>query len=156
VEATTRDHEKLFIRERHILAESRLLANNAHLTSEEIRGALQSMIKNYEDLLDQTTFLTRISDRLEQRLNSLNLSLNQRNTELKQALTELTEAQRSKRTYFIIYLMATGLFVFEEIIVDPVMKNFDASTAIVMGLKLIVALLLKPAESVLQKMLMRR
>jgi hypothetical protein len=42
------------------------------------------------------------------------------------------------------------------VIVDPIANIFETSVIIVIGLKLVVALLLKPTENMLQKMLMKR
>jgi hypothetical protein len=156
VDTKTIDQEKLFTAELQVIAETRLPVNNPHLTQEMLKQGLLSMVKSYEDLLDQTAFLTRINDRLEQRLNTASTSLYEKNAQLRQALTDLAKAQRTKQTYHIIYVMAATLFVFEEVIVDPIANIFETSVIIVIGLKLVVALLLKPTENMLQKMLMKR
>jgi hypothetical protein len=120
------------------------------------KDALKVLTEKYKELLNQTKFLTRMGDRLENRLHTVNATLAQKNVDLSTALDDLTKARVSKQAYFIIYLIATMLFVFEEFFIDPVVSVFGTGIWIVLIIKLCIALLLKPTESLLENRFLSR
>jgi len=117
---------------------------------------MKAMTEKYRDLLEQAKFLTRISDRLENRLQNANAELAEKNLELSTALDELTRARVSRQAYVIIYFIAGLLFVFEELFIDPMISFLGAGIGAVILIKLCIALLLKPAESLLENSLLSK
>lgn len=147
----TRKHEILFEEETRVLEHYQELIEEA-----PANDALKMMTEKYRELLDQTKFLTRISDRLENRLQSVNQTLAQKNIELTSALDELTKARISKQAYLIIYFIAGLLFVFEEFFIDPIASFVGKGLGMVLVIKLCIALLLKPTESLLENRLLAK
>jgi hypothetical protein len=142
-------NEILFEEESQVLTHYQALSEGA-LQETDFQQTLKVITGKYKELLDQTKFLTRISDRLENRLQSVNQTLAEKNVDLKAALDELTRARASKQAYLIIYTIAGILFVFEEFFIDPVIAVFGNVVWMVILFKLCIALLLKPTEMVLE------
>ena len=143
--------ERLFAEEERVVSNFQLLLEDGNsLSAEEYKHQLSVLTNKYQELLDQTRFLTRISDRLENKLHGLNSVLNKKNHELKVTLDELKKARISKRAYAIIYMIAASLFVFEEFVVDPVLSIFGKGMAIALLIKFCIVLLLKPTENLLE------
>lgn len=137
------------------MEETRVLEHFQNLSDEKL-PELKTITEKYRELLDQTKFLTSISDRLENRLHTVNQTLAEKNIELSTALNELTKARISKQAYVIVYLIAAVLFVFEEIFIDPVASFLGKGFGVVIVIKLCIALLLKPTESLLENGLLAK
>jgi hypothetical protein len=149
--------ERLFSEEAKIADQFQgLLKNDSLAGADDYKMALSSLSEKYKELLDQTKFLTKISDRLENRLHTANQSLEEKNIELKETLDELTKARVGKKAFTIIYVIAAFLFVFEEYFVGPFLGMMGNLMLGGILIKLAIALLLKPAESLLENSLLKR
>jgi hypothetical protein len=117
---------------------------------EELEKRLQSLIINYAQLLEQAKFLTKVSDRLESKLVTANKNLFSKKEFLEKTLSDLRKTRRGKRAYTIIYCIAMGLFVTEEFVFEPVFTSWGFTSWISVTMKFILALMLKPAESIVE------
>jgi hypothetical protein len=110
--------EKLFRNESNVLDKYKNFISEER-SVEETKEALKNLTANYENLLNQTRFLTWISGRLERKLQRTNRELIENNNTLQNTLDALTKAEASKSAYAIIYSVAIVLFVLEQFFVDP-------------------------------------
>jgi hypothetical protein len=122
---------------------------------EETRKGLIDLTRKYKNLLEQTRFLTWISGRLERKLQRTNRELHRKNEDLRNTLDDLTKAQASRSAYAIIYSIAIALFVLEEFFVEPVIGMFGDSIGYSIIIKLFIVLLLKIAETIIERKVIR-
>jgi hypothetical protein len=122
---------------------------------EETKEALIDLTRKYKILLEQTRFLTWISGRLERKLQRTNRDLYKNNEALQKTLNELTRAEAGRSAYAIIYSIAIALFVLEEFFVEPVINMFGDSISYSILIKLVIVLMLKIAENIIEKRVTR-
>jgi chromosome segregation ATPase len=146
--------EKLFRNESQVLDYYRDLLDQEQ-SPEETKKALQDLTKKYKTLLEQTRFLTWISGRLERKLHRTNRELFDKNKHLRKTLTDLTRAEAGRSAYAIIYSIAIVLFVLEEFFVEPVISMVGDGISYSIIIKLFIVLLLKIAETVIEKRVTR-
>lgn len=133
-----------------------LLTGDRQKSETEYREALVELHERYGELLGQVKFLTKISDRLENRLRLTNQLLERKNIELKNALRDLLEARAGKRALTIIYIAAALLFIFEEVVIEPFIPIFGQLLLAGILIKLAIALVLKSIEGVIEGRLLKR
>jgi hypothetical protein len=121
----------------------------------ETKEALIDLTRKYKILLEQTRFLTWISGRLERKLQRTNRDLYKNNEALQKTLNELTRAEAGRSAYAIIYSIAIALFVLEEFFVEPVINMFGDSISYSILIKLVIVLMLKIAENIIEKRVTR-
>lgn len=110
--------------------------------------------------------VTSISDRLQKKLNQanetlqqqaeeirqINQDLNLKNKELQETVDALTKARAGRRAATIVLFIAVGLFIVSEAIewvIESMTQNVLAVYWVIL-IKLLIALLLKPIESLLE------
>ena len=120
---------------------------------------------NYKDLLDQSKVITKISDRLQKKLDNANqkiknqnAEIHDKNQELEDTVDKLAKVTVGKKASRIMFGMAITLFISEEYFLAPIIDSYvDGSTIIALALKGIVAVvLLKFIESALETFFMNR
>ena len=146
--------EKLFRKECMVLDHYRRMIG-VETAPEETKEGLIDLTRKYKNLLEQTRFLTWISGRLERKLQRTNRELHQKNEDLRNTLDDLTKAQASRSAYAIIYFIAIALFVLEEFFVEPVIGMFGDSISYSILIKLFIVLLLKIAETIIERKVTR-
>lgn len=116
---------------------------------------------NYKDLLDQSKVITRISDRLQKKLDHANQKIKSQNSEIQKKngqledtinqLDKMTVGKRASRLLFVVFIV---LFITEQLFIEPIIE--DVSTLHLseevgkyfgIGILLLLALLLKFFES---------
>jgi hypothetical protein len=122
--------------------------------SVDYKSALANLTICYAELLEQTRFITKVSDRLEKKIEIANHDLQTKNAQLQQTLDALTRAQVGKRAMAIIYFVAIILFVLEEFFVEPFINMFGDGMWLGIVIKLSIVLMLKPAEGLLEARLL--
>lgn len=142
--------EKLFRRENQTLEKYKELSASDPAPKESLEG-LKKMVSKYEDLLLQTRFMTWVSGRLERKLQRINRELVNNNQTLQTTLDELTKAEASRSAYATIYFIAIILFVLEEYLVEPFITQIGGSAGYGILFKLLIVLLLKVVESIIEK-----
>lgn len=147
----------VFEKETAILERIQDFLKREDVSAEEYQVELKEIKHYYEDLLDQGMLITKVSDRLQNKLNNLNAKLNDKNTELQNTIDELTKARVGRRATTIVLLVAVGLFILSEGILEPQIEaRLGDNVYMGLALKGVIALLLKPIETFTEKYLMRR
>ncbi|MFY0600842.1 MAG: hypothetical protein JXR03_14300 [Cyclobacteriaceae bacterium] len=94
---------------------------------------LDEFSDDYEELVAQAKVITRVSDRLQKKLDGANLQIREQNDEIKdknvkltETIDELAKAKVGKKASTIMLSVALGLFVLEQIVVQPfIEENFS-------------------------------
>ena len=149
------EKKQLFATEIQVLEKYQALSVKPEATKEEIDVALKDLCEHYEELLDQSKLITKVSDKLQNKLNTLNEALGQKNIELQLTIDELTKARMSKKAATYTLLLAVLLFFISEGVLDPIVEAFTSIVWVTMAVKASLALLLKPIEGVIEKYLIK-
>ena len=147
--------ENLFKNEVKILENSKRLLNEENISDQEYKDSFKELVFNYSDLLSQTKLITKVSDKLQNKLNSAYESLEVKNIELQNTIDELTKARVGRKAQTIILFIGLTLFVLEELILEPVIDNYSSNIWLGLAIKLIIALLLKPLELFVEGFLLK-
>jgi len=91
---------------------------------------LEEFSDDYEELVAQAKVITRVSDRLQKKLDGANIQIRERNTEIKEknlqledTILELARLKISKRASTIMLIVALTLFVLEQLILQPIIED---------------------------------
>ena len=147
--------ENLFRSEALILELSKNFLKKEDITFDEYKDSFKELCFNYSELLDQTKLITRVSDKLQNKLNSAYESLETKNIELQSTIDELTKARVGRKAQTIILFLGLSLFILEELILEPFIDNYSTNIWLSLSIKLIIALLLKPLESFIESFLLK-
>lgn len=147
--------ENLFRSEAQILETSKSLLSKDDLTYDEFKDSFKDLCDNYSDLLDQTKLITRVSDKLQNKLNSAYESLEVKNIELQNTIDELTKARVGRKAQTIILFIGLTLFILEELVLEPFIDNYSTNIWFSLVIKLFIALLLKPLETFVERYLLK-
>ena len=93
---TKKSLKGLFSNELDILNANQEIANG-NADEQVVRKAYKELCENYEDLLDQTRLLTKVGDKLQNKLNNINQAINDKNIELQNTIDELTRAKVGRK-----------------------------------------------------------
>jgi hypothetical protein len=145
----------LFQLEKNILNDSAAVAENPEISVEEMKKEYEALRIHYSDLIDQSKLITRVSDKLQKKLDKVNGDLEARNGELQLTIDALTKAKASKKATTIVLILAVVLFLVSEGFLDPIIDLYAGGIAIAMLVKGALALLLKPVESFIENLLLR-
>ena len=113
---------------------------------------------HYKDLLDQSKVITRISDRLQkkldhanQKIKSQNVEINKKNGELEITIDQLDKMTMGKKATRILFGLFIFLFISEQLFLEPIIDSWaNGSNYVGIGVMLIIALALKFFESKLE------
>lgn len=118
---------------------------------------------HYKDLLDQSKVITRISDRLQkkldqasQKIKNQNLEIQKKNGELEETVTKLVEVTVGKKATRIMLMLAIVLFISEEYFLGPIIEEMIEIPFLDLGIKGMIAVFLKFFESWLETYFMNR
>lgn len=150
--------EKMYIKEVNELHRAKKIAEEMNLSEQELKEEYRRLVENFEEAIGQMRLITKVSDKIQKKLDKVNAALDQKNQELDfknkeltQTIEELTQARAGKLATTIVLFIALGLFLLEEIGIEPLIVAFISSNQLIgIGIKLVLVLLLKPAESVLE------
>ncbi len=146
--------QSIYQREIENLEQSKAFLKKNEYSKLELQLEFKKNVENYEELIDQVKIITRISDRLQKKLNKTNEALENSNTQLaelndqlNETIDQLTEAKIGRKAGTIVMFVAIGLFIFSEAFVEPIIdRAFPNNFLIGLSLKLVVAILIKPGE----------
>lgn len=86
---------------------------------------LEEFSDQYEELVAQAKVITRVSDRLQKKLDSANMQIREQNEEIKEknqeletTVVQLAKARVGRRASAIMLTVALGLFVLEQIFLE--------------------------------------
>ena len=156
--------KNLFERESDIVKLSKTVSLKEDLSLEECKAEFVALIDHFEELVDQSKLITKVSDRLQKKINKANEALEANNEELQHTLDELTQAKVGRKAATITLIVFVVLFLVSEAFVEPVIEDyaldhFSSGTAILgfsLGFKGALALLLRPIEKVVEKILLKQ
>lgn len=154
----------VYAKEGTILENSEALAKDQAVSDHDKARNLEELCRHYEELLDQCKLITNVSDRLQKKINKANQQLEDKNLELQKTVSALTKARVGRKATTIVLFIAVILFVLEEWKVEPWLEEVtannlsDGNTAnyVSLGLKGLVALMLKPIEMLVERYMMKR
>lgn len=82
--------------------------------------------------------------------------LQEKNIQLKDTLDELAKVKNSRKSLFFSIATAIVLVLLTEAFLDPLIESYAHSVYLSLGVKIIIALLLKPMESLYERILFRK
>ncbi len=92
---------------------------------------LESFSEQYEELVAQAKVITRVSDRLQKKLDNANVQIRaqnveiqDKNTQLEDTIQQLAKARVGRRASTIMLTVALLLFVLEQFILQPIIDEF--------------------------------
>lgn len=156
--------QSIYQREIENLEQSKQFLKRSEYSKLELQLEYKKLVENYEELIDQVKIITKISDRLQRKLNKTNDALESSNNQLaelnfqlNETIDQLTEAKIGRRAATIVMIVAIGLFVISEAFIEPVIdRMFPNNFLVGLGLKLIVAILIKPGEDFTNKYMLKK
>jgi hypothetical protein len=93
---------------------------------------VESFGSNYRDLIDQSKVITRISDRLQKKLDLANQKIKSQNTEiqakneqLENTIVDLASAKVGKKASRVLFVLAIVLFISEELFIEPLLGELS-------------------------------
>lgn len=89
-------------------------------------------------------------------INEINKNLQLKNQLLKDTIDQLIKARIGKKASTIVLLIAVCLFILSEGFLEPWVEGFTDSPAVGFFFKGIIALLLKPIDIVVERLLMKK
>jgi len=160
----------VFHKEASILEKVKQDISEESLTPDEIKHAYQGLSEHYEKLLKDTKVLTSVSDRLHHKINDANQQLKQKTDEvgeineelkmnnhvLQDTVDMLMEAKVSQKASSIVLLIAILLFIVSEVFLEPIIEQNIEGEYVGLLLKGMIALLLKPIDILVERLLMKR
>ena len=163
---STKRSRNIFEAEFKVLSESKEFLTREDITLEECKSQLLGLQKHYDELLDQSKLITKVSDRLQKKINNTNDELESKNILLQDSLDALTKARVGRRATTITLIIVIVLFLFTEAIIEPKIDIYaerkfahifaNAELVFSLGAKVIIALLLRPIEKIVERTLMKR
>ena len=157
--------KNVFTQELSTLKESRAFLEREDINLDECKDQLKFLQESYDELLDQSKLITKVSDRLQKKINRANEELGDKNIQLQESLDALTKARVGRRATTITLIVVIVLFLFTEAVVEPPIEgwakeNIDyfpyADTLLALLAKAAIALSLRPIEKIVEKRLMKR
>ena len=95
------------------------------------KADLEGFGDQYEELVAQAKVITRVSDRLQKKLDSANVQIREQNEEiteknvqLESTIVQLAQARVGRRASTIMLTVALGLFVAEQIFLEPLINQY--------------------------------
>lgn len=161
--------QHVFEQEVQVLSRAKAILKQNDLSLEQFEKEFDNLTDNFEKLLGDTRVITKISDRLQNKLNdtndklidtneelkSVNEELNTTNEKLQLTIDELVKARVSKRATTIVFMAAIMLFVVSEVFLEPLVDSaFPNDYIINISIKGSIALLLKPIDYLVERYLL--
>ncbi len=91
---------------------------------------LDSFSDEYEELVAQAKVITRVSDRLQKKLDTANVQIREQNEEIKDknveladTIDQLAKAKVGRRASTIMLTVAVVLFILEQIFIEPIIEK---------------------------------
>ena len=124
---------------------------------------LDSFSDEYEELVAQAKVITRVSDRLQKKLDNANIQIREQNDEIKDknvaladTIDQLAKAQVGRRASTIMLTVAVILFILEQVFLEPIIDaNIDVPY-VGLGILALLFFLVKFFEGALEKYFMNQ
>jgi hypothetical protein len=155
--------EDIFIEEAAHLSRVQGFLKEENKSPDETTAELSTLASNYSELLDQIKLMTRISDRLQRKLdqtndklNDVNKEIQEKNIQLEQTIKDLAEAKIGRRATTFVFIFALSLFIVSEAFIEPWIETYYDNFLISLGIKGVIALSIKPIESLIERSLLKK
>lgn len=127
------------------------------------REDLEHFSDQYEELVAQAKVITRVSDRLQKKLDNANIQIREqndeiteKNTQLGQTIAELAQARVGRRASTIMLTVALLLFILEQYFIQPKIEELVTIPYLDLGILGALFFLVKFTESALEGYFMNR
>ncbi len=117
----------------------------------------------YEELIAQAKVITRVSDRLQKKLDNANIQIQDQNVEIKDknvelatTLDQLAKAKVGKRASTIMFSVAIGLFILEQLFIEPIIEQRVSIPYLDLAILAVLFLIVKFLESGLEGYFMKK
>ena len=118
---------------------------------------LEDFSDDYEDLVAQAKVITRVSDRLQKKLDNANIQIREQNDEIKdknleleKTIKHLAEAKVGRKASTIMFTLAIILFLSEEFFLEDIIESNVSIPYVDLMAKGLIAIVLKFFESGLE------
>ncbi|MBW8051094.1 MAG: hypothetical protein FVQ77_12295 [Cytophagales bacterium] len=154
----------LFDNENTVLIHSKgiLLEDKKH-SLEDIYKEYSALSHQYGQLLSEAQVITKVSDRLQNKLNSaseqvreINDHLEVKNKQLQETIDELTKARVGRKATTIVILIAVFLFIIAEAFIEPKIEAAVKNAILALFCKFAVFLVLLPVDFIVKTTLLKR
>lgn len=119
---------------------------------------LDSFSDEYEELVAQAKVITRVSDRLQKKLDNANVQIREQNEEIKdknvalaETIDQLAKAQVGRRASTIMLTVAVVLFILEQVFIEPQIDKLNLPGIVGYGILALLFFLVKFFEGALEK-----
>ncbi|MEO1253658.1 MAG: hypothetical protein AAFY41_02055 [Bacteroidota bacterium] len=124
---------------------------------------LDAFSDEYEELVAQAKVITRVSDRLQKKLDNANIQIREQNDEIKvknaqlaDTVDQLAEAKVGRRASTILLTVAVILFILEQVLLEPIIDTYFETQYVSLGILGVLFLLVKFSEGALESYFMNR
>jgi len=124
---------------------------------------LDSFSDEYEELIAQAKVITRVSDRLQKKLDNANLQIREQNEEIKDknvqladTVDQLAKAKVGRRASTIMLTVAVVLFILEQIFIEPIIEQNINVPYVGLGILALLFFIVKFFEGALEKFFMNK
>jgi hypothetical protein len=147
---------KIFFEEMEKLEAKKEMLSGESIDKDLLLKNYLELIDDYKDLIDQAVLITKVSDRLQNKLDKTNEKLNITNKKLKKTIDLLDEAKIGRKASTIVFLGAIGMFFVGELFIEPSVDVIANNWYLSLGMKTLIAVLIKPIESLLEEYLQKK
>lgn len=117
----------------------------------------------YEELVAQAKVITRVSDRLQKKLDTANTQIKEQNLEIKDkndvlkvTVDQLVKARVGRRASTIMLTVALVLFIVEQIFLQPIIEENITIPFMDLGILIVLFFIIKSLESTLESYFMNQ
>jgi hypothetical protein len=155
--------ENIFQKEKAFAQQAEeFIENEENHSVEKLTEEFKNLHGNYTELIDQIVLITRISDRLQkkldqtnEKLSELNSALEDKNIQLQNTIDDLVKARVGRRATTIVFIFALVLFVFSEALIEPYIDSYADNIYISLAIKAVIAMSIKPLEMLVENSMMK-
>ena len=154
-----RSRKNVYSREIEVYKKAQEFLDQEDVATEDFKPQYIDLVSEYKEILDQAKLITKVSDKLQNKLNNANEALAVKNFELQKTIDELTKARAGRRATTIVFILGIVFFILSDGLIDiyiiPTLFSGSANNNLVsLLIKGVFALLLKPIESFVEKRLL--
>ncbi|MEQ6165709.1 MULTISPECIES: hypothetical protein [unclassified Ekhidna] len=124
---------------------------------------LDAFSDEYEELVAQAKVITRVSDRLQKKLDNANMQIREQNEEIKDknvqladTVDQLAKAKVGRRASTILFTVAVVLFILEQVLLEPIIDDYFDTQFVSLGILGVLFLVVKFSEGALESYFMNR
>lgn len=124
---------------------------------------LDDFSNEYEELIAQAKVITRVSDRLQKKLDNANIQIKEKsdeikfkNVELKSTVDQLAQARVGRKASTIMLSVALVLFIAEQVFLEPIIDEKIDIPYVGLAILAVLFFVVKVLESSLEKYFMNK